>query len=191
MWTYNDLTEREYWRVEDIPPEIRLLVGDLDLACLTGDDGLIDRGTVLYLAEEAVYEWPAPETVAWVQTAIEANPGIWIARLCRAMHGKPETYQSIVWCGVCAQYANPRRRSRAARLPDKTLPGLTEIGGAYQLHPPCSSRGLTWLRHQIYRLVRQGRIKKLRKKAPDVRQPRGWDWMSRLYPLKERQLNNE
>jgi hypothetical protein len=184
MWNYHDLSERERWWLEDIPPEIRLLVGELELACLAGEDGLLDRGTVLYLAETAADEWPEPETVAWVQKAIEANPGIWIARLCRAMHGKPETYQSIVWCGVCAQYANSRRRARAARLPDKTLPGLAEIGGAYQLHPPCSPRGLTWLRQQIYRLVAQGWIKKLREKCADLRQPRGWDFMSTLYPAK-------
>jgi hypothetical protein len=188
MWNYDDLSEREYWQVEDIPPEIRTLVGDLD--CMAGDDGMIDRGTVLCLAEEAAYEWPATGTVDWIRAAIEANPGVWITRLCRAMHGKPETYQSIAWCGYCVHYANPRRRSRAAKLPDRTLPGLEKIGGAYQLRPPCSSRGLTWLRHQIYRLVAAGWIKKLREKRPDMRQPRGWDWMSTLYPV-ERKVNDE
>ncbi len=168
----------------DIPPEIRALVGD-DLACLTEEDGELDYGLIHHLKYAALYEWPQPGTVDWLEAAIEANPGIWMARLCRAMHGLSETFRHIAYCGQCADYANPRKRTRAAALPTAVLPGFEQIGAAYHLHPPCSRRGLTWLRHQIYRLVQRGQVDKCREKRPDMRQVRGWDWMSTLYPAKE------
>jgi hypothetical protein len=73
----------------------------------------------------------------------------------------------------------------AANLQTEVLPGFKDIGGAYQLHTPCSPRHLTWLRHLIYRLVGQGQVVKVREKRPDLRQPRGWDWMACLYPAKK------
>ena len=180
-WSHQSLLVDRTWTIDDIPPEIRALVGD-DLACLA-DDGQLDHGLILHLAYAAIYEWPEPETPEWVEAAIKANPGIWIARLCRAMHGLSETFRHIAYCGQCAVgYANPRKRKRAAALPTAVLPGFEQIGGAFSLHPACSQRDLTWLRHQIYRLVQHGRIEKLREKRPDLRQARGWDWVSTLYP---------
>jgi len=168
-------------RIEDLPPDLRTLVGEADLAGLA-DDGRLDRGLVLHLVQTALFEWPEPDSPAWLAAAIAARPGIWITRLCRVRHGLPETGAAIAWCGTCRDVASPRKRIRAARLPARVLPGFEAIGGAYQLHPPCSRRGLTWLRHQLYRLVGRGRIVKRREKRPDRRQPRGWDWMSCLYP---------
>lgn len=180
LWTHHALLADRTWTGHDIPPEIRALVGD-DLACMA-DDGQLDYGLVLHLTYAATYEWPEPETPEWIEVAIEANPGTWISRLCRARHGRANTYRNIAWCGTCREYSNQRRRRRAAALQVDVLPGFEKIGGAYHLHPPCSRRGLTWLRHQVYRLVRQGRITKLRERRPDMRQPRGWDLMATLYP---------
>lgn len=190
IWSHETLTETERWSVDDIPPELRSLVGDHALACLADEEGALDYGSILHLAHEAVFELPEPETPAWVEAAIEANPGIWIARLCRAMHGRPENFRSIARCGQCAGYANFRKRRRAANLPPEPLPGFESIGGAFQLQPPCSRRDLTWLRHLVYRLVRRGQIEKRREKCLDLRQPRGWDWMSTLYPLNKRKENS-
>ncbi len=185
MWSYEELLAGETWPLNDIPPELRLLLGDTTLAGLA-DEGALDRGLVLHLAYAACFELPQPGTPAWVEAAIAANPGIWIARLCRGMHGRPESFRSIAWCGQCRSYGNNRKRQRAARLPPEPLPGFSDIGGAFQLHPPCR-RDLTWLRHLIYRLVRLGRVEKRREKIPDLRQARGWDWGSRLYPLKRKE----
>ena len=178
----------------DIPPETRALIGD-DLDCIT-DDGKLDHGLFLHLMYEAVYEQPEPETIEWVQAAIEARPGTWTARLCRAMHGHAENFRSVAYCGQCAGgYANPRKRARAAALQSTVLPGFEQIGGAYQLHPPCSRRDFTlraepqdeaWLRRQIKRLVERGLVIKRREKRPDRRQVRGWDYMTCLYPKDDR-----
>lgn len=184
MWSYEELMGKETWTVDDIPPELRLLIDEHALACIVDEGDELDHGLILHLAYEAVFERPEPETPEWVEAVIEANPGLWVARLCRAMHGLPENFRSIAWCGQCSGgYANPRKRRRAANLPPQTLPGFESIGGAFQLHPPCSRRDLTWLRHLIYRLVQRGQVEKRREKRPDLRQARGWDWMSTLYPL--------
>lgn len=167
-----------------IPPEVRALISDVDLAGLA-EGGELDDGLLLHLAEEALYAWPAPETAGWVQAAIAANPGVWTARLCRARHGLAETFRSIAYCGQCAEYANPRKRRRAAKLPPKPLPGFEATGGAYQLHPPCSRRGLTWLRHTIYRLEARSQVVRRCEVRPDLRQARGWDTMTTLYPYRK------
>lgn len=180
MWSFEEIQSHCPWAVADIPAAIKALIPELDLACMA-DDGELDRGLALHLLHEAIYDWPAPETPEWVQAAIAANPGTWITRLCRAKHQLPETYQSIAYCGQCRSFANSRKRRRAANLQQEVLPGFEQIGGAYHLHPPCSKRDLTWLRHLIYRLVRQGKVVKVREKRPDLRQARGWDWMSCLY----------
>lgn len=185
-WSYETLNTNPDWMVEDIPPDLCLLVGEPDLAGLA-DAGELDYGLILHLAYAAAFELPQPETVAWIEGAIQANPGIWISRLCRAKHGRPETFYSIARCGQCRSYSNGRKRRRAANLPPVPLPGFETTGGAFQLHSPCSRRDLTWLRHQIYRLVRRGRVEKRREKIPDQRQARGWDWGSRLYSLKRKE----
>jgi hypothetical protein len=191
MWSFEELQTHRHWMSNDIPPAIRAFIPEPDLACLA-DDGELDRGLALHLLHEAIFDWPAPDTPAWVQAAIAANPGVWISRLCRAKHGLGENLRSIAYCGQCAGgYANPRRRKRAAALQKEVLPGFEQIGGAYQLHEPCSRRDLTWLRQLIYRLVRQGRVIKVREKRPDLRQPRGWDWMSCLYPTEKGVIPDE
>ena len=184
MWSFDELQNRRHWTVGDITPPMKALIPELDLACLA-DDGELDRGLALHLLHEAIYDWPAPDTPEWVQAAIAANPGIWITRLCRAKHNLPETYKSIAYCGKCFCFANARKRRRAANLQTEVLPGFKDIGGAYQLHTPCSPRHLTWLRHLIYRRVGQGQVVKVREKRADLRQARGWDWMACLYPAKK------
>ena len=186
MWSFEELQTHRPWTIDDIPPTIKALIPKLDLVCLTDDDEL-DRGLALHLLHEATYDWPAPDTPEWVQAAITANPGTWITRLCRAKHQLPETYQSIAYCGQCHSFANARKRRRAANLQREVLPGFEQIGGNYHLHRPCSRRELTWLRHLIYHLVRRGQVVKVREKRPDLRQARGWDWMSCLYPNNELQ----
>ena len=183
MWSYEELMGKETWTVDDIPPELRLLIDEHALNCIADAGDELDHGLILHLAYEAVFELPKPETPEWVEAVIEANPGLGMARLCRAMHGLPENFRSIAWCGQCQGYANPRKRRRAADLPPETLPGFEATGGAFQLHPPCSRRDLTGLRHLVYRLVQWGRVEKRCEKRPDLRQARGWDWMSTLYPL--------
>jgi len=190
MWSFEKLQTHCPCTIDDIPPAIKALIPELDLACLT-DDGELDRGLALHLLHEAIYDWPAPDTPEWVQAAITANPGTWITRLCRAKHQLPETYQSIAYCGQCRSFANGRKRRRAANLQREVLPGFEQIGGNYHLHPPCSQRELTWLRHLIYRLVRQGQVVKHREKRPDLRQARGWDWMSCLYPTEKGMIIDE
>lgn len=124
-----------------------------------------------------------PETDAeWCLVAIRARPGIWAARLCRALHGHSETYRAIVYCGACSEYANPRkrRRSRIANA-NRLLPGYERIGGAHMLHKPCDRHGLTWLRKLLYRLRDRGLVKMRRARIIDHRQRRGWDIATRLY----------
>ncbi len=176
-------------RFDDIPSHIKALIPDGDWDCLfVGDEGDEEMESIALHLEYAMYvegEFPHPELEreAWVQQAITANPGTWTARLCRAMHGVPETPRGIAYCGLCSQYANPRKRARdAARRHNGLLPGFEEIGGEYLLHPPCSRRGLTWLRHLIYRLRGRGQVETRREPRPDPHNHRGWDWMTTLYP---------
>ena len=152
----------------DIPPEFVALAPDLEWMDIDEYAGHIEHWMVM--------EAPLPDTIEYVEAAVEANPGVWTARLCRAMHGLPETEESIIYCGQCEDYANPRKRARAeyyAGMP--TLPGFSP---PYQLHPRCG-KGLTWLRHRLYAMEH------IRRESgsviPDVRQPRGWDYGTRLY----------
>ena len=116
MWAFEELQTHHHWTADDIPPAIKALIPELDLACLA-DDGELDRGLALHLLHEATYNWPAPDTPEWVQAANVANPGVWISRLCRAKHGLRENLRSIAFCGQCARgYANPRRRRQAGGL---------------------------------------------------------------------------
>jgi hypothetical protein len=160
----------EHWQV---PRWVEALIPELD-GCIELDDGVL-----AHLQEMEVYELPQPETPEWVQAAIEARPGVWTARLCRAMHGVPETEQGIAYCGLCVSYVNPRKRRRAACLPN-LLPGFAE--GAYMLRQSCSKRDLTWLRRTVCRLCKAGKIVTRRERIPDVRQARGWDIGTRIYP---------
>ena len=166
-------------RPDDLAPQVAALLGNL-LDCLT-DDGELDHGTYWHIMEASAYEWPQPETPEWVARVVQAQPGIWTARLCRAMHNRTESQRDIARCGLCAEYANPRKRERARRL-GQPLPGFEEMGGALQLHPPCSRCGLSWLRRQVYRLRARNVLETRRDKIPDLRQARGWDIGTRLYP---------
>jgi hypothetical protein len=155
----------------NLPPEYLALAPDLaDLDAEELDE--LEGHVAYWLALEA----PEPGTAAWVADAVAANPGIWTAALCRAMHGLPETEESVVYCGRCEEYANPRKRARARRY--AAMPTLPGFEAPYQLHPRCD-RGLTWLRHQLYVMAT------VRREAgaviPDCRQQRGWDFGTRLY----------
>lgn len=102
------------------------------------------------------------------------DPGPWTARLCRFMNGLPETEESVIYCGVCAHYANPRKRLRASRLPP-TLPGFTE--GAYQLHATCTKMPFGTLRQILYALERRQIVYgQPMVRIPDTRNNRGWDF---------------
>jgi len=163
--------------LDGLDPDLAALIPACNLECM---DEELDAGMRYHLA----FGQPEAETEEWVVKAIRANPGVWTAKLCRAMHNIPETYQGIAWCGVCEQYCNPRRRRRARKLVSQILlPGYPE--GAFQLRPPCSKRGLTWLRHLTDRLRDRGQILKRREFRPDLRQPRGYDLMTCLYPAEE------
>ena len=173
-------------RVNDLDPSLLAVIDDLDLTCIADYDdegeGWIDVGTLHHLQEYAFVDLAieTAESPRWVQAAIEAHPGVWTARLCRAMHDLPETEASIIYCGRCTCYANRAKRARArryARMP--LLPGFDKH--PYQLHPPCSRRDLTWLRKLIYRLRDRRQIETRRERIPDCRQPRGWDWGTRIY----------
>jgi hypothetical protein len=61
--------------------------------------------------ERAWYE----DMLLWVLGWVEDYPGCWTARLCRLINGLPETEQSVIYCGLCSEYASPRKRVRAER----------------------------------------------------------------------------
>jgi hypothetical protein len=153
-----------------------------DLAALMGGDDPTLTEEYLEWSYFTQEEWQDPESdpEAWALGVISANPGLWVAELCRIKHDRENTAAEIAYCGLCREYANRRKRVRAAKLGDP-LPGFTS--GAYQLHPPCSNRAFTWLRKLTYRLERAGFLLRKRERIPDGRQARGWDWGTRLYPL--------
>lgn len=129
-------------------------------------------------------QWIYDNLTCNVLSYVEDHPGIWTARLCRLISGLPETEESIIHCGLCAEYANPRKRRRAAQCPP-TLPGWpAAIGGAYQLHPPCGPIGLRRLQGMLYKLRDDClMICSERSRIPDSRNHRGWDIATRWYPL--------
>ncbi len=171
-------------RIDDLLPSQATLVG-ADLDCIADGDGRIDHGLALHIARYCFDDLGIddPESQEWVEDAVRAAPGVWTARLCRSMHDAPETKAAIAHCGLCKEFANSRKRLRAKQLPPATLPGFEQIGGAYQLYPRCGRRGLTWLRHLLYRLRDRDRLRTKREPIPDSRQPRGWDWGTRLYAV--------
>lgn len=153
-------------------PDLWPLVSDADMACCEDMEGLNWHLLSYQL------ELPDPGTKEWVLMAIQQTPGLWVSYLCRVMNCNP----SVAVCGLCREYVNPRKRARAKKWQDQlTLPGLSS---PYALHPPCSKRALTWLRHTIYALRDQGLVELRRETIPDDRQPRGWDWASRCYPAR-------
>ncbi|MBN1180502.1 MAG: hypothetical protein JXD18_14935 [Anaerolineae bacterium] len=122
------------------------------------------------------------ELLAWALSCVEDEPGIWTAALCRAMNGLPETEESVIWCGLCTEYANPRKRARAARKPP-LLPGFDE--GAHQLHGPCPRMQLRLLRSLLATLEQATMVRGEQGAViPDRRNHRGWDYATRWYPLR-------
>lgn len=65
MWTFDTLQTKESWSLADLPPQTTALIPDIDLHCLA-DEGEIDPGQALHLAYETVYEYPEPDTPAWI-----------------------------------------------------------------------------------------------------------------------------
>ncbi|MFC1975056.1 hypothetical protein ACFLXQ_01500 [Chloroflexota bacterium] len=114
----------------------------------------------------------------WLQELLRQHPGAWASLVCRIKHDVPETNQGIAFCGLCQEYANPRKRARSEAL-GQSLPGLD---GAFKIHPRCSQKALTWLRHKLYQWEKAGHLERRpMSKIPDIRQARGWDYATRLY----------
>lgn len=178
--------------VERIAPAVTVLLPELPE--LADAAGVLDAGIMAYLEQSLYEDWPELGTPEWVLAAVVSSPGLWTTKLCRALHGIPETVEGIGWCGRCTVYANPNKRARAQACPRRTLPGWERIGGAGQLHPPCGPyhqtsgdgqgqrRHLRWLRYRLQKLERQGLVYHRRERIPDLRQARGWDIATCWYP---------
>ena len=131
------------------------------------------KAVTMFSEEYMVMVLAALEELAAEATG-EQDPGPWTARLCRYINNLPETQTSVIYCGLCAHYANPRKRARAARLPP-TLPGFTE--GGYQLHATCRKMPFSMLKHLLYRMEARGIVRsEPGTRIPDGRNYRGWDF---------------
>ena len=127
-------------------------------------------------------DWIYEQLVMWVLTWVEDNPGIWTARLCRLINDVPETERGVIYCGLCSQYANPRKRARAARY--AAIPTLPGMDPPYQLHPPCPTIRLRQLQAILRKLCDECIMITRERGAviPDSRNHRGWDYATRWYP---------
>lgn len=127
-------------------------------------------------------QWVYDNLTLWVLSLVSDNPGFWTARLCRLINGLPETEQSVIHCGLCSDYANPRKRERAERYAQHpTLPGFEP---PYQLHPPCLTISLKQLQNMLHKLRDDClMVYSERDRIPDSRNHRGWDVGTRWYPL--------
>jgi hypothetical protein len=149
---------------------------------IENDDEVSRRQIEYWLYCEDELPDPATDPKEWLLEAIDAEPGRWTAELCRLKHDVPSDNQGIAYCGLCQEYANPRKRARSKAL-GPALPGFGR--GAYKLHPACSKQGLTWLRKTLSRLAKNGLITKIQNaRIPDIRQARSWDFGTRIYPRK-------
>lgn len=114
-------------------------------------------------------------TVKDLQSELGEQP--WTAMICRYLNDLPESEKSVIYCGLCGDYANQRKRRRAERLP-MLLPGFEE--GAYQLHAPCSRFRLRRLQGILGTLESKGLVGgELMSKIPDSRNNRGYDFATR------------
>ena len=111
--------------------------------------------------------------------AIDDEPGIWTAKLCRQLNGLPETLESIIYCGYCEHYANPRKRERAEIF--AAIPVFKGFSPPHQLQKPCWQWPLRTVQSRAYRLWDLGFIYGSREQIPDLCQARGWDWATRWY----------
>lgn len=120
-----------------------------------------------------VYEDDLQHLLVLIQQAVDEGEPTWTARLCRFLNRVPENTQGIIYCGLCFDYANPRKRDRAhTQRGQLTLPGME---GSHSLHLPCPYN-LNKLMKRLRRLWDLGLIWGKRERIPDVRQPRGWDY---------------
>ena len=116
----------------------------------------------------------ALEALSVATTREDGDPGPWTAKLCRYLNGLPETQVSVIHCGLCVDYANPRKRARAARLPPP-LPGFS--AGGYQLHRTCSTMPFARLKHLLHQMEARGLLcSEPGTRIPDERNYRGWDF---------------
>lgn len=163
---------------------VEYLVSPSDWAAIESEEG-DETNWDAYLAETYftadIFPDVEEDPEGWALAIIDAQPGVWVAELCRIKHDRPSDNLNIARCGLCPEYANNRKRARARAL-GPTLPGFDLLGGQYQLSKPCSAKALTWLRKLTYRLEKAGFLFRRREKIPDLRQARGWDWGTRLYP---------
>ena len=161
----------------------------------TGPDGwlrLVSDGEVLGPTVVPYWEPPSHSSPAgrmpsdvredltmMVLSYVADEPGIWTARLCRRINGLPETNRAVAWCGLCRDYANPRKRERARRL-GKPLPGME---ATLQIHPPCPTVPFRLLQDLLGLLEEATMVFGRREEIPDPRNARGWDFATRWYPL--------
>lgn len=96
----------------------------------------------------------------------------WTAKMCRLINSIEESKRGISWCGRCADYANMRKRKKAARQP-MLLPGFDD--GAYLIHAPCTTIRLKRLMYILRWLEDHQLVYSTRETIPDPCTPRGWD----------------
>ena len=133
---------------------------------------------------QGTYRTPSWVIENWILSLyglIQDHPGIWTARLCRMVNGLDESEASIIYCVLCSEYANPRKRARAetyARRP--TLPAMAP---PYQLHRPCTRLRLRQVQHCLRRLETElcMVIGLQADTIPDSRNGRGWDLATTWY----------
>jgi len=128
-------------------------------------------------------QWIYDNLTCIVLSAVEDNPGAWTAQLCRYLNGLPEDESSVIHCGLCSDYANPRKRERAAQY--AALPTLPGLPAPYQLHPPCRVIRLRQLQDILKKLRDQCLMISSEEgsEIPDSRNWRGWDFGTRWYPF--------
>lgn len=119
---------------------------------------------------------PSAEMLAIIDELRLESP-LWTAELCRRLNSQPD----VAYCGLCADYANPRKRARAAAWASKQacLPGLSP---AWCLHPPCRRLRLARLQRVLAQMARYEMVATVpRCLIPDPRQARGWDYGTRIW----------
>jgi hypothetical protein len=129
------------------------------------------------LSQDEVWAW-----CNMLRAYISEDPGIWSARLCRLVNGIPETRKGVMHCGLCEDYANPRKRNRdPTRHGQLLLPGV-QTGGEYQLRPRCKRLGFAQLRGLLRRGADLELFSRWEKQViPDDLNHRGWDFATRFY----------
>lgn len=104
---------------------------------------------------------------ARILEAIEDSPGIHTAKLCRHLNQVNEYVGTHGFCGVCIDFANPRKRATK------------------EIHKACPTIRLKLLQYHLKTLIVAGRIHKKREVKPDGQEHRGWDIFSCYYCNRE------